>query len=76
MYLSREAGWFTDKDGNEFYVRRNEKFPDSSPAVAAMPQIFDKLNDDGPPGGLKAAVSAAKAAARGVATAGNPPSDG
>ena len=62
MHLSREAGWYTDKDGNEFYVRRNEKFPDNSAAVAAMPQIFDKISDDAPPGGVKAAVAKAKAA--------------
>lgn len=67
MYLSRENGWFTDKDGNEFYVRRNEKFPDSAAAVAAMPQIFDKISDDAPPGGVKAAVAKAKAAAAGKA---------
>jgi hypothetical protein len=68
VYLSRENGWFTDKDGNEFYVRRNEKFPDSAPAVAAMPQIFDKISDDGPPAKAKvqAAVAKAKAAATGT----------
>jgi hypothetical protein len=66
VYLSRENGWFTDKAGNEFYVRRNEKFPDNSPAVAAMPQIFDKISDDVPPGGVKAAVAKAKAAASGT----------
>jgi hypothetical protein len=69
VYLSRENGWFTDKDGNEFYVRRNEKFPDSAPAVAAMPQIFDKISDDAPPGGVKAAVAKAKAAAAGTGKA-------
>lgn len=65
MHLSRENGWYTDSDGNEFYVRRNEKFPDNSPAVAAMPQIFDKVSDD-IPGGVKAAVAKAKAAAAGT----------
>ena len=65
MHLSREAGWYTDKDGNEFYVRRNEKFADSDPAVAAMPQIFDKVSDDAAPGALKGAVARAKAAAGG-----------
>jgi hypothetical protein len=69
VHLSREAGWYTDKDGNEFYVRRNEKFADNDPAVAAMPQIFDKVSDDGPPGGVKAAVAKAKAAATGAGKA-------
>ena len=64
MYLSREAGWY-DVNGNAEYIRANEKFPDSHPAVAAMPQIFDKISDDVPPGGVKAAVAKAKAAASG-----------
>ena len=65
MYLSREAGWYDDGTGNALYIRRGEKFPDDHPAVAASPQIFDKLSDDVPPGGVKAAVAKAKAAASG-----------
>lgn len=64
MHLSRENGWY-DVDGNAVYVRRNEKFPDDHPAVAAIPAIFDKISDDTPPGGVKAAVAKAKAAATG-----------
>lgn len=75
MYLSREAGWY-DVNGNAVYVKANSKYADNDPAVKALPGIFDKLSDDGPPGGLKAAVSAAKAAARGVTAAGNPATDG
>lgn len=48
MYLSREAGWY-DVNGNAEYIRANEKFADSHPAVKAMPQIFDKISDDAPP---------------------------
>lgn len=62
MYLSREAGWYAT-DAGEVYVRRNEKFPDNDPAVAALPSIMDKISDDGPP--VKSAVRAAVAAARG-----------
>lgn len=69
MYLSREAGWY-DVGGNALYIRANEKFADNDPAVAACPQIFDKLSDDGPPGGVKAAVAKAKAAATGKASDG------
>ena len=43
MHLSRENGWY-DVDGNAVYVRRNEKFPDDHPAVAAIPAIFDKIS--------------------------------
>ena len=62
MYLSREAGWYDD-NGNALYIRKGEKFADDHPAVKASPQIFDKLSDDAPPGGVKAAVAKAKAAA-------------
>jgi hypothetical protein len=62
VYLSREAGWY-DVNGNAIYIRANEKFADSDPAVKAAPQIFDKISDDGPP--VKSAVKAAVAAARG-----------
>jgi hypothetical protein len=34
-----------------------------------MPQIFDKISDDVPPGGVKAAVAKAKAAATGTGKA-------
>ena len=64
MYLSREAGWYDD-NGNALYIRKGEKFADDHPAVKASPQIFDKLSDDVPPGGVKAAVAKAKAAASG-----------
>jgi hypothetical protein len=64
VYLSREAGWY-DVGGNAVYVRANEKFADSDPAVKALPGIFDKISEDAPPGGVKAAVSKAKAAATG-----------
>jgi hypothetical protein len=70
VWLSRENAWY-DVNGNALYVRKGEKFPDDDPAVKAMPQIFDKLSDDVPPGGVKAAVAKAKAAATGVA-AGKP----
>ena len=66
MYLSREAGWYDD-NGNALYIRKGEKFADDHPAVKASPQIFDKLSDDQPPGGVKAAVAKAKAAATGAA---------
>jgi hypothetical protein len=62
VYLSREAGWY-DVGGNAVYVRANEKFADSDPAVKALPGIFDKISEDAPPGGVKAAVAKAKAAA-------------
>jgi hypothetical protein len=62
VYLSREAGWYAT-DAGEVYVRRNEKFPDNDPAVAALPSIMDKISDDGPP--VKQSVRAAVAAARG-----------
>jgi hypothetical protein len=62
VYLSREAGWYDD-NGNALYIRKGEKFADDHPAVKASPQIFDKLSDDAPPGGVKAAVAKAKAAA-------------
>lgn len=65
MFLSREAGWF-DVGGNAVYIRANERYRDDDPAVAAVPSIFDKLSDDGPP--VKAAVKAAVAAARGKAS--------
>lgn len=65
MYLSRENGWF-DVNGNSVYVRANERYPDDSPAVAALPSIFDKISDDTPPGTVKAAVAKAKAAAAGT----------
>lgn len=65
MYLSREAGWY-DVNGNALYIRKGEKFPDGDPAVKACPGIFDKLSDDAPPGGVKAAVAKAKAAAAGA----------
>ena len=64
MHLSRENAWY-DVDGNAVYVRRGEKFPDDHPAVKAVPDIFDKLSDDQPPGALKGAVAKAKAAAGG-----------
>jgi hypothetical protein len=64
VYLSREAGWY-DVGGNAVYVRANEKFADSDPAVKALPGIFDKISEDSPPGGVKAAVAKAKAAAGG-----------
>ena len=69
MYLSREAGWYDD-NGNALYIRKGEKFADDHPAVKASPQIFDKLSDDAPPGGVKAAVAKAKAAAGGKASDG------
>ena len=72
MWLSREAGWY-DVNGNAIYIRKGEKFTDDDPAVKASPQIFDKLSDDVPPGGVKAAVAKAKAAA---ASAGKGASDG
>jgi hypothetical protein len=65
VYLSREAGWYDD-NGNALYIRKGEKFADDHPAVKASPQIFDKLSDDAPPGGVKAAVAKAKAAATGA----------
>jgi hypothetical protein len=68
VYLSRENGWY-DVNGNALYIRKGEKFPDDHQAVKAMPQIFDKLSDDGPPGGVKAAVAKAKAAAAGAGKA-------
>jgi hypothetical protein len=64
VWLSRENGWYDD-NGNALYIRKGEKFADDHPAVKAMPQIFDKLSDDAPPGGVKAAVAKAKAAASG-----------
>ena len=64
MYLSREAGWY-DVNGNAEYIPANKKFPDNDPAVAALPHVFDKISDDVPPGGVKAAVAKAKAAATG-----------
>jgi hypothetical protein len=64
VYLSRENGWY-DVNGNALYLRKGEKFADDHPAVKASPQIFDKLSDDAPPGGVKAAVAKAKAAASG-----------
>lgn len=67
MYLSREAGWY-DVNGNAVYVRANERYPDNDPAVKALPGIFDKLSDDGPP--VKAAVKAAVSAARGAKSGG------
>lgn len=67
MYLSREAGWYAT-DAGEVYVRRNEKFADNDPAVAALPSIMDKVSDDGPP--VKSAVRAAVAAARGKSSDG------
>ena len=69
MHLSREAGWYDDGTGNALYIRKGEKFADDDPAVKASPQIFDKLSDDAPPGGVKAAVAKAKAAATGAAKA-------
>jgi hypothetical protein len=68
VYLSREAGWYDD-NGNALYIRKGEKFADDHPAVKASPQIFDKLSDDAPPGGVKAAVQKAKAAASGKGSA-------
>jgi hypothetical protein len=68
VYLSREAGWYDD-NGNALYIRKGEKFADDHPAVKASPQIFDKLSDDVPPGGVKAAVAKAKAAAAGAGKA-------
>jgi hypothetical protein len=64
VYLSREAGGY-DVGGNAVYVRANEKFADSDPAVKALPGIFDKISEDAPPGGVKAAVAKAKSAATG-----------
>ena len=64
MYLSRENGFYDD-NGNAVFIRANEKFPDNHPAIAAAPQIFDKISDDVPPGAVKAAVAKAKAAATG-----------
>jgi hypothetical protein len=69
VYLSRENGWF-DVNGNATYVRANERYPDDSPAVAALPSIFDKISDDAPPGAVKAAVVKAKAAAAGGGSGG------
>ena len=69
MHLSREAGWY-DVNGNAVYIRKNEKFPDDDPAVAAVPGIFDKISDDVPPGAVRAAVAKAKAAATGTAKSG------
>jgi len=63
VWLSRENGWYTDKDGNALFIRKGEKFLDTDAAVAAAPQIFDKISDDVPPGAVKAAVAKAKAAA-------------
>jgi len=68
VWLSREAGWY-DVNGNALYIRKGEKFPDGDPAVAAVPGIFDKLSDDAPPAGVKAAVAKAKAAATGAGKA-------
>ena len=68
MYLSRENGWYDD-NGNALYIRKGEKFADDHPAVRASPQIFDKLSDDAPAGGVKAAVAKAKAAATGAGKA-------
>jgi hypothetical protein len=55
-------------NGNAVYVRANERFPDDDPAVKALPSIFDKISDDGPPAKAKvqAAVAKAKAAASGT----------
>jgi len=66
VHLSREAGWY-DVDGNAVYIRANERFADSDPAVKAMPSIFDKISDDAP---VKDAVKAAVAAARGTRAGG------
>jgi hypothetical protein len=68
VYLSRENGWY-DVNGNALYIRKGEKYRDDDPAVKACPGIFDRLSDDGPPGGVKAAVQKAKAAATGKASA-------
>jgi hypothetical protein len=64
VHLSREAGWY-DVNGNAVYVKANSKFADDDPAVRALPQIFDKISDDAPPGAVKAKVQAAKAAVTG-----------
>jgi hypothetical protein len=69
VHLSREAGWY-DVNGNAVYVKANSKFADDDPAVKALPQIFDKISDDAPPGAVKAAVAKAKAAAAGKASDG------
>jgi hypothetical protein len=64
VYLSREAGWYDD-NGNALHVPANTKFADDDPAVKKLPHIFEKISDDVPPGGVKAAVAKAKAAATG-----------
>jgi hypothetical protein len=65
MQLSRENGFF-DVDGNERYVKKGVLYADDDPAVKALPGIFDKVSDDGPPpkGRVQAAVAAAKAAGK------------
>ena len=58
MHLSREAGWY-DVNGNAEYIRKGEQFADDHPAVAAAPQIFDKISDDVPAGRAAKAKAAA-----------------
>ena len=64
MQLSRENGFF-DVGGNEQFIKKGVLYADDDPAVKAMPGIFDKVSDDGPP--PKGKVQAAVAAARGKA---------
>jgi hypothetical protein len=70
VYLSTQAGWY-DVNGNAVYVKANGKFADDHPAVKALPSIFEKISDDGPPvkGKVQAAVAAAKSAAAGTGKA-------
>ena len=71
MYLSKQNGWYDAGDGRgDVFVPVNTRYSDNDPAVAALPQIFDKISDDAPPGGVKAAVAKAKAAATGKAADG------
>lgn len=69
MFLSTQAGWY-DVDGNAIYVKANARYPDDHPAIAAVPGIFEKISDDGPPpkSKVQAAVASAKAAATGKAS--------
>lgn len=64
MQLSRENGFF-DVGGNELFIKKGVLYADDDPAVRALPHIFDKVSDDGPP--PKGKVQAAVAAARGQA---------
>ena len=70
MYLSRESGFY-DKDGNEVYVPKGQRYADNDPAVKAVPSIMDKISDDGP--APVRAVRAAIAAVRNDGPVAQPP---